>query len=264
MLAAASAEDFTLDTCKYKVEPIGCFQDDVSNRAMSTQIINERDATSNVFNDRYIDWNNYDTYLQGFICRCAEKSFKLGHKMIGIQFYGECYSGKEAHVGHNKFGKSVQCKNGKYGFCGAKDNVCTGTDSTNFVYRIAPTACDISYEPVGCYGDKNQAPRPLPAYISNERDYNANNWNGHLIDWKNWDTYAPLMICRCAKKAKADGYTTFGVQFYGECWSGSEDKIQPKKDGEATTCVAEKYEDCPYNSYHCAGKEFTNRVYKLN
>jgi hypothetical protein len=49
----------------------------------------------------------------------------------------------------------------------------------------------------------------------NERDYTLPNWNGHLIEWNDWDNYMPNLICRCAMKAKKDGYKYFGLQFYG-------------------------------------------------
>ena len=75
--------------------------------------------------------------------------------------------------------------------------------------------CDIDYEPVGCFKDNQNIPRPLPDYIMNERDYRHSNWNGYLIDWKNWNTYIPKMICRCAAKAKELNRTTFSLQFYG-------------------------------------------------
>ena len=59
-------------------------------------------------------------------------------------------------------------------------------------------------------------PRPLPDYIMNERDYTTSNWNSILIDWANWNTYSPQMICRCAQKAKELGKKTFAIQFYGK------------------------------------------------
>eukprot|EP00795_Rhopilema_esculentum_P011264 gene11264-21455_t len=252
-----------LNECKYKVEPIGCFADDLRNRALPEQIINERDPYSNVYNGRLIEWKTYDTYLQGFICRCAEKAFAKGYKMIGIQFYGECWSGPSSHKDYKKHEKSSQCLTPVGEVCDNTLPVCTGKDSTNYVYRIAPTECDIPYAPVGCFKDNNVDPRPLPEYVMNERDYSTSNWNGKLIDWKNWDTYSPQFICRCAKAVKEKGFTYFGAQFFGECWSGENSKISIEKDGTSEKCIAEKFEPCSYNSYHCVGQDHTNRVYKL-
>ena len=75
--------------------------------------------------------------------------------------------------------------------------------------------CDTHFEPVGCFADKQNLPRPLPDYIQNERDYRHTNWNGKLIEWNNWNNYTPGLICRCAEKAKKLGHTTFSIQFYG-------------------------------------------------
>ena len=49
----------------------------------------------------------------------------------------------------------------------------------------------------------------------------------------------------------------------GECWSGENSKINIEKDGTSEKCIAEKFEPCSYNSYHCVGQDHTNRVYRL-
>ena len=36
-----------------------------------------------------------------------------------------------------------------------------------------------------------------------------------------------------------------------------------KKDGQSDKCIAEKFEKCPYNSFHCVGEDHANQVYKL-
>eukprot|EP00112_Aurelia_sp_Birch-Aquarium-sp1_P004144 Seg1471.1 transcript_id=Seg1471.1/GoldUCD/mRNA.D3Y31 product="hypothetical protein" protein_id=Seg1471.1/GoldUCD/D3Y31 len=262
MTQAADVSTSVLDECKYKVEPVGCYKDDMSKRTMPIQIINGRDTYSNVFDGRAVQWTEYQTYIQGFICRCAEKAFAKGYKMIGIQYYAECWSGPDAHKDYKKLDSSKNCINGDFKYCQNKAPVCSGKDATNYVYRIAPD-CDVNYEPVGCMADNDIAPRPIPEYIMNERDYKSGTWNGRLIDWRNWDTYSPGFICRCAKAVKAKGYTTFGAQFYGECWSGAEDKLNIRKDGASEKCIAEEFKPCPYNSYHCVGKDHANQVYKI-
>jgi len=50
----------------------------------------------------------------------------------------------------------------------------------------------------------------------NDRDVFHDTFSGKLIDWKNWDVYVPDLACRCAKKAMENGWTFFGLQFYGE------------------------------------------------
>lgn len=56
---------------------------------------------------------------------CAEEAFKQGYTaMFGVQFYGECYSSKNAQSNYDKHGKSNNCVSG------------VGKDRANFVYRI--------------------------------------------------------------------------------------------------------------------------------
>lgn len=50
-------------------------------------------------------------------------------------------------------------------------------------------------------------PRPLGKLIKNYR--------GNL-DWFNLSKIVDM----CAKEANAKGFLYFGIQFYGECWSG--------------------------------------------
>ena len=71
------------------------------------------------------------------------------------------------------------------------------------------------YKPIGCYRDSLVPPHPLPNYVSTDRDYSINIFSGKLIDWKNWNTHSPEMICRCAKLAKLKGDTYFAIQFWG-------------------------------------------------
>ena len=41
-----------------------------------------------------IDWNDWENYLPGFVCRCAKKAKDLGYDLFGVQFFGKCYSYK--------------------------------------------------------------------------------------------------------------------------------------------------------------------------
>lgn len=67
------------------------------------------------------------------------------------------------------------------------------------------------------FKSNQQRDRALPNYIYNERDPRAKKtYGGRRIDWYNWNEYYPGFACRCAEKAKAQGYDLFGVQFYGE------------------------------------------------
>eukprot|EP00112_Aurelia_sp_Birch-Aquarium-sp1_P005417 Seg1615.3 transcript_id=Seg1615.3/GoldUCD/mRNA.D3Y31 product="hypothetical protein" protein_id=Seg1615.3/GoldUCD/D3Y31 len=266
--AYCEASKHPLDSCKIKVEPLGCYHDKSNDRAMTNEILNARQADRSVYAGYMISWRDWTKYLPKFICQCAEIAYAKGYRTMGIQFYGECWGSMRGHLDYKKHGKAETCVHGEkreaWGRCTkGVDVACTGEALTNFVYRIAPTACDTYYEPGGCFKDNQNKPRPLPDYLMNERDYSTDNWNGHLINWRNWNTYSPQMICRCAQKAKEMGKKTFSIQFYGECWTGDESKLAVARDGVSQKCLAEDYLACPYNSYHCVGQDHANRVYHI-
>lgn len=258
------------DTCKSqhscKLEALGCFNDDYQ-RAMPEQILNERDRTSLVFNGITIDWANYEKYILAFACRCAKIAAAKGYTVIGLQFYGECWSGPNAHETYGKYGKSKECVDGKFRSY-SKDKTClryVGRNWANHVYRIAVPGCaHHNIEPVGCFSDDLKLPRPVPHYIQTERDYSHKNYNGHLIDWAHWRSYSPQMVCRCAEAAKKRGDTYFAIQFWGECWSGKEGEVNFNRNGNSFKCRDENFHDCRCNAYICVGMAYTNYVYKLH
>lgn len=89
------------------------------------------------------------------------------------------------------------------------------TDS-NFVARSPGS--DSSYVPIGCFQDNRVRGRPLPEMVGNHR----NN-----IDWHNMSS----TVNKCAQDAWRNKYAVFGVQFYGECWSGITGYKTYDKDG---------------------------------
>ncbi|KAL9980001.1 hypothetical protein ACROYT_G008531 [Oculina patagonica] len=66
-------------------------------------------------------------------------------------------------------------------------------------------------EAVGCFKDKSM--RALPSLVTSFRG---------KIDWYHMEN----TIADCANAVQEKGFKVFGVQFYGECWSGSADAIQ--------------------------------------
>ncbi|CAB4023145.1 Hypothetical predicted protein [Paramuricea clavata] len=105
--------------------------------------------------------------------------------------------------------------------------------------------------------------RPLNEYILTDRDSTHPVSSGRSIDWNNFDTYLPDLACRCAMKTVEKGWNTFGVQYYGECWSGEEGDVTYYRDGKATTCVNKCYEQCHNYDPFCTGTGFTNFVYRV-
>lgn len=98
----------------------------------------------------------------------------------------------------------------------------------------------VDFIPVGCYRDKHTPnARPLPELVANYRDTG--------LDWH--DLYSSV-VERCAKAAMDKGYQYFGVQFYGECWSGPNGDKTFDIDGESDNCSSD------------VGKDFALMVYK--
>lgn len=63
--------------------------------------------------------------------KCAQVAVTKGYEYFAVQFYGECYTGKNASQTYKKHGRSDKCMetDKTLGFQ-------VGKDDTNFVYRI--------------------------------------------------------------------------------------------------------------------------------
>lgn len=97
----------------------------------------------------------------------------------------------------------------------------------------------IRYEPIGCFNDRMKNPRPLPVWIKSFR--------GGRKDWSNFND----TIEACAKEALDKNYLYFGLQFYGECWSGPQAHLTYDEDGISNRCTLG------------VGGKRANMVYKL-
>ena len=61
--------------------------------------------------------------------------------------------------------------------------------------------------------------------------------------------------CDCVTKVKQKGYSVFGLQFYGECWSGPRTACTYKTFGNSYNCVNEKLGKCwDGSSRLCSGQ----------
>ncbi|XP_078379790.1 uncharacterized protein LOC144662767 isoform X1 [Oculina patagonica] len=93
-------------------------------------------------------------------------------------------------------------------------------------------SCAASYLRLGCFNDKHaRGLRPMPDMLFTDRDSSSSKFSGIHVDWKNWDTYMKGVVCRCAEKAKAEGYMFFGLQYYGECWASKRIHFQHRRHG---------------------------------
>jgi len=68
------------------------------------------------------------------------------------------------------------------------------------------------------------------------------------------------LACECARLTRERGHRYFGLQFWGECWSGP--SLQFHRDGPSSKCVNSAYQACDVDSeVECVGKAFTNYIY---
>ena len=67
------------------------------------------------------------------------------------------------------------------------------------------------------------------------------------IDW----TDMTKIVRACAQIAKERGFPVFGIQYYGECWSGLDAENTYNNYGPSGDC------------WNGVGKEGTNYVYKI-
>ena len=71
-----------------------------------------------------------------------------------------------------------------------------------------------------------------------------------------------MFIFRCAKKVVEGGFRYFGLQFYGECWSG--DHAEHLFATESKKCIGHNYGSCDDNTLGaCTGEAGNNYVYEI-
>jgi len=129
---------------------------------------------------------------------------------------------------------------------------------------IPPFKCARNWEKIGCFQDNyiGKNGRVYPYELVNTRDPTNPNWEGYTLDWHRFNQSLHGLACRCAEKAKALGYTFFGLQYYGECWSGPTAKFF--RDGRSAKCIGPDYKPCIHKSdSDCIGGPMTNYMYRI-
>lgn len=109
----------------------------------------------------------------------------------------------------------------------------------------------------GCFQDvrKNRA---LPELLHIFR--------GDELDWRDLSS---TVINKCQELAEGKNYKCFGIQFYGECWSGEDACNNYKIHGRADNCLCSGSDYIPYDHtkpWECVepvGGEFSNFVYEI-
>ena len=93
---------------------------------------------------------------------------------------------------------------------------CTHNVPIYAVSFVPPFSLAVDYYRIGCFKDTRN--RAMPKLLGN---------------WRH-DSQA---VQKCALAAEKAGYSVFGVQYAGECWSGPQAHLTYKKYGSSTTCV---------------------------
>lgn len=184
---------------------VGCYNDQPTPRRVPIYL--------GSFKDMY-DPNNPIPLIQ----KCAEKAHSMGYLYFSTQFYGECWAGDIATAERYYLnGPASNCVNG------------IGGAASNFVYKIgSPEVLPAlpAMIKLGCYKDDIVEPRPLPSYLGSFRDF---------IVWK--DLNFDNIVTKCAQATRRRNWKVFGIQYYGECWSGENSDVTFNRAGESNSCL---------------------------
>ena len=73
------------------------------------------------------------------------------------------------------------------------------------------------------------------------------------------------LVCRCATAAANKGYSFFGIQFYGECWSAADAAQRFNIYSKSDKCVDTEFKvGCDtIKNKPCAGVAHVNFVYQI-
>ncbi|XP_031570719.1 uncharacterized protein LOC116305038, partial [Actinia tenebrosa] len=123
--------------------------------------------------------------------------------------------------------------------------------------------CHIQTERIGCFKDAVIPSRPIPVLLFTDRDPTSPVYTGGFIDLKNWNLYMDDLKCRCSEEAKGKGYKVFGLQWYGECWSGPKAHETYNINGPSDQCVTHDLAHCTDEEEECVGRDFVNFVYEI-
>lgn len=130
---------------------------------------------------------------------------------------------------------------------------------------LSDYSCSVKHVKAGCFNDKTKPSlRAMSELLFQDRSDKGKSFSGQKVDWNNWNTYLPDLVCRCAVAAVNRGYTFFGIQFYGECWSSSDAASRFYIYHKNDKCVNTEYKPCDKASDKpCAGVAHANFVYEI-
>ncbi|XP_065059570.1 uncharacterized protein LOC135687052 isoform X2 [Rhopilema esculentum] len=124
--------------------------------------------------------------------------------------------------------------------------------------------CDVKYEPVGCYIFYDKYFNGLFQFILiTELDTSMRVWNGHTIDWNNYDKQLSDIVCRCLTLAASKGFKVGAIVNSGECWTDPYPFLIYKRFGESNGCLTSNFTRCQPNDRICAGQDRSMYLYKI-
>ncbi|KXJ11386.1 uncharacterized protein LOC110243771 [Exaiptasia diaphana] len=138
----------TDSACPVSFVKKGCYKDEDSNRRLPDLLLNGRGD---------VNWANWNTFIQGFICDCANTTLSKGYKYFGIQFYAECWGGDVTEAMMQSMESNDKSPDGcvntaGLGSCSSESEMCVGKEWANYVYEVEiPT----TKPPEDC-SDKNE------------------------------------------------------------------------------------------------------------
>ncbi|EDO39717.1 predicted protein [Nematostella vectensis] len=121
-----------------RLKSVGCYSDPQTDpRPLPLMEFTDRNKTSIKYSGISPDYDYWDTYMEGLICRCAKAAKRSKFKMFGIQNNGECMTGMNDVTlsRYAKYGPSIHCVT----FFNERCNngcICIGEDQANFIYTI--------------------------------------------------------------------------------------------------------------------------------
>ncbi|XP_065053002.1 semaphorin-5B-like [Rhopilema esculentum] len=121
-----------------KYQRVGCYLETV--RVLRELVITERDPGSSAWNGNWIDWSNWNSYMVGFLNRCAAKVKSKGYKVFAASSYGECWSERGVTNALAKYSGNSRvdsmCVKENYNNCIDVDARCVGKDAGSAVFKI--------------------------------------------------------------------------------------------------------------------------------
>lgn len=79
-------------------------------------------------------------------------------------------------------------------------------DQKSSVFPFLPGKCNIEYQKLGCFVDKQPktSTLALPEKMLKE-----------VVNWDQWNVWLPDFVCRCANLVYENNYNVFGIHLFG-------------------------------------------------